>query len=127
MSNQQRIKELSSALLSIDEQIMKISEYLSSLRKQRTNVEQLLMGEMRRNNLENHQITLNDKKIRMCNECNYTPLSYKFLEEQLNTLFPGDNVKVKQMVNYIKSKRDKTQCKVIKISVGGGKSFGKKQ
>jgi hypothetical protein len=113
MTNQ--IQSLSANLIELDNQINKISKYLSQLRQQKLTIEKQLIGQLQLNNLNNHQITMNNRKIRMCNECNYTPLTYSFLEEQLNRLFPNNNAKVKAMIKNIKSQREKKYGYVIKI------------
>lgn len=111
----QQIQSLSGKLIELDNQIAKVTKYLSQLRQQKTVIEKQLIGQLQINNLNNHQITMNNRKIRMCNECNYTPLTYTFLEEQLNRLFPNSEVKVKAMIKNIKAQRGKKMSYVIKI------------
>jgi hypothetical protein len=111
----ERIQGLTAKLIEVDNQISKLNKYLAQLRQQKTIIEKELIGQLQINNLNNHQITMNNHKIRMCEECNYTPLTYSFLEEQLNRLFPGSEAKVKAMVKNIKSQRSKKIGYVIKI------------
>lgn len=111
----QQIQSLSSKLIELDNQIAKVTKYLSQLRQQKAVIEKQLIGQLQINNLNNHQITMNNRKIRMCNECNYTPLTYTFLEEQLNRLFPNSETKVKAMIKNIKAQRGKKMSYVIKI------------
>lgn len=111
----EKIQSLTSKLIELDNQISKLNKYLGQLRQQKSVIEKELIGQLQMNNLNNHQITFNNRKIRMCNECNYTPLTYTFLEEQLNRLFPGNEGKVKAMIKNIKSQRGKKTGYVIKI------------
>ena len=109
------IKQLSSTLIEIDNKIAEITMYINHLKQKKQEVENALIMELQRNNLTKHQITFNDKRLRICRECNYTPLSYKFLEQELNKLFPGEPAKIKGMVAHIKAQRQKRYSNCIKI------------
>lgn len=111
----ERIQGLTAKLIEVDNQIIKLNKYLVQLRQQKSMIEKELIGQLQMNNLNNHQITMNNRKIRMCPECNYTPLTYSFLEEQLNRLFPNSEAKVKAMIKNIKGQREKKTGYVIKI------------
>jgi hypothetical protein len=111
----EQIQILSSKLINLDNQIIKLNKHIIQLRQQKALIEKELIGQLQLSKLQNHQITINNKKIRMCNECNYTPLTYKYLEHQLNNLFPNNKEKVNGMIKHIKKQRGKTNTYVLKI------------
>lgn len=113
--NSKQIQDLSKRLLELNNEISKVNNYLAQLRQQKSNIEKNLVYQMSNNGLTNHQITLGNNKIRVCRDCNYSPLTYKFLEEQLNALFPNNNQKIKEMISYIKNQRTKKYSTGVKI------------
>lgn len=114
-SSYNNIQQTTSKLLQLENQISSLNTMISRLREQKSLVEQQLVQQMSQQGLTNHQITLGENKIRVCCECNYTPLSYKFLEEQLNSLFPGNPENIKNMIKYIKNQRGKKYSTGVKI------------
>lgn len=109
------IKELTNNLINIEKEINKVNEYIYKLRRQKEIFENKLIILLKNNNLDDRKITLNNNKLYVCNECNYTPLSYNFLEEQLNILFPENPDKIKKIIKYIKNNRIKKINQKIKI------------
>lgn len=107
------IKPLTIKLLQLQNQINQLQNQISQLREQKQNIEQMLIRDLKNNNIE--RINLQNKKLVVCKECNYTPLTYKYLEEQLNSLFPNENSKVKAMIKYMKNNRQKQIVQNIKI------------
>lgn len=109
----ENIKPLTVKLLKLQNQINILQNQINQLKEQRNQIERLLINDLHRNNID--RINLQNKKLIICNECNYTPLSYKYLEQQLNSLFPNEGPKVKAMIKYMKGNRGKTVNQTIKI------------
>ena len=107
------IKPLTVKLLQLQNNINQLQNQINQLREQKQQVEQMLINDLRNNNID--RINLQNRKLVICKECNYTPLTYKYLEEQLNSLFPNDISKVKAMIKYMKNNRQKQIVQNIKI------------
>lgn len=110
MSN---IKGLTIKLLEVQNRITKLQDEIMKLKQYKNQIELSLINELKRNNI--NQLDLNGRKLVICKDCNYTPLSYKFLEQQLNTIFPNENDKVKAMIKYIKNNRHKQYSQSLKF------------
>jgi hypothetical protein len=118
MSNQitQNIKNLTKSYYDTQLYIEQLNKKINLLREQKKQVESTLINEIYKNGLQNQAITYQGKKIYIGQENVYDNLSFKFLEECLSKLYKGNIEKVKEIIKFIKSQRNKQNNKVIKIT-----------
>lgn len=105
-ANTKRYLELQAEINILQQQINKLKD----IKKQ---TETALIQQLQQNNLHKHAITYQGHKIYMKNETSYDNLTFKFLEICLYKLY-NDKNKVKQIINYIKSLRNKRNYYCIK-------------
>lgn len=112
--SQENIDNYSKLIVSIDNKINEYQHLITQLKQKKNKIELYLLQYFNSNNLDKLKLG-NKLEIVRKYENIYTPLSYKFIEEQMNLLFPNNTEKVKQMIQYIKSNRTKTIQENIKI------------
>lgn len=99
----------------IDNQIKQNNEKVKDLRKQRTHLSTKIFSYAEENNLENAVIEISDGKLKF-QQCKQTsPLTFRFLEECLNECIQNED-QVKQIIKFIKSKREHKYVSDIKRS-----------
>ena len=89
----------------IDNQIKQNNEKVKDLRKQRTHLSTKIFSYAEENNLENAVIEISDRKLKFQQSKQIHPLTFKFLEECLNECIQNEE-QVKQIIKFVKSKRD---------------------
>lgn len=107
------INEYSIALLKLESKINELNNTLLQLKEQKKKLEQRLILNLESNNT--NLIKIGKYKIKLAAETNYTPLTYKFVEANLNLMFPNNGEKVNQIIKFIKSNREKQINKCLKI------------
>lgn len=117
MSNQlsQNLKLLTKSYYDTQNYIDQLNKKIQEVRDQKKQIENQLIYEISKNGLQQQAITYNGKKIYISKENTYDTLSFKFLEECLNKLFRENKIKVKEILNFIKSQRKKISSNIIKM------------
>jgi|TARA_B100000925_G_scaffold162389_1_gene121878 ferritin len=101
--------------VTIDNQIKKASETIKELRNKRSHFSTRIFSYAEENNLENAVIEISDGKLKF-QQCKQTsPLTFRFLEECLNECIQNED-QVKQIIKFIKSKREYKYVSDIKRS-----------
>lgn len=84
MALKEKMTKTMTSLLSIDDEIKKLSSKTKELKKQRELIENELLEIIKKNNLENKKFLLNNRKL-FLNKCiTLAPLNIKLLEEVLS-------------------------------------------
>ena len=109
MSFEQQIKEW----VFIDNQLKILNDKVKSLREQKTKLNENIITYANRNDMLNSNIQISDGKLKFTNTKVPTPLSFKYLEKCLGEVIRNEN-QVKQIIDYVKSKREVKSISEIK-------------
>lgn len=91
--------------VAIDNQIKNYNIKIRELRENRNNVSDYIHSYVEQNNLGNAVIQISDGKLKFQNTKISSPLTFKFLYGCLMDKI-GDEEKVKELIDYIKEKRE---------------------
>ena len=75
------------------------------MREQKNEIGKNIQEYTAENNLSNAMIQIGDGKLKCVNTNVATPLSYKFIEKSLGEIIKNE-MQVKQIMNYLKEKRE---------------------
>ena len=101
--------------VSIDNKIKKYQDEVKKERVIRNALTASILEKAAESNMEHAVIEITDGKLKFQNTRVTAPLTWKFLEECLNECINGED-KVKQIIKYMKSKRDVKYVSDIKRS-----------
>ena len=101
--------------VSIDNKIKKYQDEVKKERVIRNALTASILEQAAESNMEHTVIEITDGKLKFQNTRVTAPLTFKFLEECLNEYINGEE-QVKQIIKYIKSKRDVKYVSDIKRS-----------
>lgn len=97
----------------LDNELKKINEKAKDIRTRKNDIEDKLMTYVEDNNMNNRVVNITDGKIKFCETKQTSPLTLGFLEKCLSEVIANQN-QVKQIVDYIKSKRETKMVPEIK-------------
>lgn len=98
--------------LDIDNQIKEQSEIIKRLKIEKNILEEDIYEYATENRLNNISIKTNSGNLKLFDLKTSSPLSFKYIEKCLSEIF--DNVKVTEIINYLKDKRTYSVTKSIK-------------
>ena len=101
--------------LELQFQIQNLQQQINQLKDAKKQTENNLIHLIQQNNLQKHAITYQGHKVFMKKETSYDTLTFKFLEQCLNKLYP-DREQVKKIIQFIKTQRGKKPYYCIKNS-----------
>lgn len=99
----------------LDNQLKAYNEQIRQLRQKRTTLSENITSYIETNGLSNATVNISDGRLRFMNVKTPTPLTYKFVEQCLGEII-SDEERVKQIINYIKEKREYRYSNEIKRS-----------
>ena len=99
--------------VSIDNQLKLLQEKTKELREQKNVVGKSMQEYSSQNNLSNATIQISDGKLKFVNTNVSSPLTYKFIEKSLGEIIKNEN-QVKQILNYLREKRETKVVSEIK-------------
>ena len=91
--------------VSVDNRIKKYQEEIKKERILRTALTTSILGHAEESNMEHAVIEITDGRLKFQSTRVTAPLTFRFLEECLNECINGEE-QVKQIIKYIKSKRE---------------------
>jgi predicted transcriptional regulator len=97
----------------LDNEIKRINEKVKDLRSRKNDVEDKIMTHVENNDMNNSFINITDGKLKFCETKQTAPLTLGFLEKCLGEVIANQG-QVKQIVDYIKSKRETKTVPEIK-------------
>jgi len=97
----------------LDNELKRINERAKDIRMRKNDIEDKLMTYVEDNNMNNCVVNISDGKIKFCETKQTSPLTLGFLEKCLSEVIANQN-QVKQIVDYIKSKRETKMVPEIK-------------
>jgi len=101
MSFEQQIQQW----VSIDNQILILNEKLRELREKKHDLSENINSYVDKNNLTNATVQISDGKLRFVNTKVSSPLTFKYVEKSLGEVIKNQT-QVKQLVEYLKEKRE---------------------
>jgi hypothetical protein len=100
--------------INLDNNIKQLNYELKKIRAEKelynNNIKEYLLT----NNLNNAVIKIGDEQLRFIDINHNQPLSYKFICECLCKYYDNDNIKVMEIIQFIKSQREIKSIKEIK-------------
>jgi hypothetical protein len=97
----------------LDNELKRINERAKDIRTRKNDIEDKLMIYVEDNNMNNSVVNISDGKIKFCETKQTSPLTLGFLEKCLSEVIANQS-QVKQIVDYIKSKRETKMVPEIK-------------
>ena len=97
----------------LDNELKKLNERSKDIRTRKNDVEDKIMTYVEDNDMNNSVVNINDGKIKFCETKQTSPLTLGFLEKCLSEVIANQS-QVKQIVDYIKSKRETKMVPEIK-------------
>jgi hypothetical protein len=101
MSFEQQVQQW----VSIDNQIRLLNDKIRDLRDKKTKLTTNLNDYAKDNNMTNSTIQISDGKLKFASTKVQSPLTFKYLEKSLSEIIKNET-QVKQIVEYIKTKRE---------------------
>jgi FtsZ-binding cell division protein ZapB len=101
MSFEQNIQQW----VSIDNQIRLLNDKIHELREKKSQLSENITTHVEQNNLRNATVQISDGKLRFVNTKVSSPLTFKYVEKSLGEVIKNQT-QVKQIVEYLKEKRD---------------------
>jgi hypothetical protein len=112
MNFENQIKEW----VQIDNQLKLLNDKTKLLREQRNKLNENIINYANNNDIFNSQIQISDGKLKFTNTKVSSPLTFKYLEKCLGEVIRNEN-QVKQIMEYVKSKREiKTVSEIKRFS-----------
>lgn len=97
----------------LDNELKRLNEKAKDIRTRKNDIENKLMTYVEDNNMNNSVVNISDGKIKFCETKQTSPLTLGFLEKCLSEVIANQS-QVKQIVDYIKSKRETKMVPEIK-------------
>ena len=97
----------------LDNELKRLNEKAKDIRTRKNDIENKLMTYVEDNNMNNSVVNISDGKIKFCETKQTSPLTLGFLEKCLSEVIANQS-QVKQIVDYIKSKRETEMVPEIK-------------
>ena len=97
----------------LDNELKKINEKAKDIRTRKNDIEDKLITYVEDNNMNNSVVNITDGKIKFCETKQTSPLTLGFLEKCLSEVIANQS-QVKQIIDYIKSKRETKMVPEIK-------------
>jgi predicted transcriptional regulator len=89
----------------LDNDLKKLNEKVKEIRTRKNDLEDKIMTYVEDNDMNNRVVNIADGKIKFCEVKQTSPLTLGFLEKCLSEVIANQS-QVKQIVDYIKSKRE---------------------
>ena len=97
----------------LDNELKKLNEKAKDVRTRKNDIEDKIITYVEDNNMNNSVVNITDGKIKFCETKQTPPLTLGFLEKCLSEVIANQG-QVKQIVEYIKSKRETKMVPEIK-------------
>ena len=102
------------AWASYEKKSKELKDEMNKLNETKEQLALELIHYMKENNLDKTAINLGGNKIYYHEDSQYNNLTFNFLKECLNIYFNNDSQKVEKLMDFIKSKRTRTNKPILK-------------
>jgi predicted transcriptional regulator len=99
--------------IELDNELKRINDRAKDIRTRKNDIEDKIITYVEDNNMNNSVVNITDGKIKFCETKQTSPLTLGFLEKCLSEVIANQS-QVKQIVDYIKSKRETKMVPEIK-------------
>jgi len=99
--------------VSLDNQMKQLSEKLKELREKKNTVTEQIQTHITTNKLSNATVRISDGQLKFVNVKETQQLTFKYLESCLSEIIKNED-QVKQIVEYVKNKRESKYVPEIK-------------
>ena len=99
--------------VSLDNQMKQLSEKLKELREKKNTVTEQIQTHITTNKLSNVTVRISDGQLKFVNVKETQQLTFKYLESCLSEIIKNED-QVKQIVEYVKNKRESKYVPEIK-------------
>ena len=89
----------------LDNELKKLNDKVKEVRTHKNDVEDKIMVYVENNEMNNNVVNISDGKLKFCETKQTSPLTLGFLEKCLSEVIANQG-QVKQIMDYIKSKRE---------------------
>lgn len=89
----------------LDNELKKLNDKVKEIRTRKNDIEDKIMVYVENNEMNNSVVNISDGKIKFCETKQTSPLTLGFLEKCLSEVIANQG-QVKQIMDYIKSKRE---------------------
>tara|TARA_R110002072_G_scaffold22_5_gene130 strand:- start:4138 stop:4479 length:342 start_codon:yes stop_codon:yes gene_type:complete len=96
-----------------DNQIKELNDKIKGLREKKNNISTDILNYVNEKEINGSIVKISDGKLKFSNVKVQPPLTFKFIESCLNEII-SEEEKVKQIINYIKEKRESKYVEEIK-------------
>jgi predicted transcriptional regulator len=112
-ANKNNLDKTIQTWVELDNELKKLNEKSKDIRTRKNDVEDKIMTYVEDNDMNNSVVNITDGKIKFCETKQTSPLTLGFLEKCLSEVIANQG-QVKQIVDYIKSKRETKMVPEIK-------------
>lgn len=105
--------------LKLDTQIRMANQQIRDLRKEKDSIAGTVCDYMKTHGMEKRRIEAPDSRIELYEKKEYSTLTYGFLEKHLGDII-SDSANVKQIIDYLKSKREVKKSTDLKRTFNTG-------
>ena len=89
----------------LDNELKKLNDKVKEIRTRKNDVEDKIMVYVENNEMNNNVVNISDGKLKFCETKQTSPLTLGFLEKCLSEVIANQS-QVKQIMEYVKSKRE---------------------
>tara|TARA_B100000902_G_scaffold398667_2_gene466312 strand:- start:308 stop:661 length:354 start_codon:yes stop_codon:yes gene_type:complete len=100
--------------VNLDNEYTNISNKLKEIRIKKNDLTNTIISQFHEKNIKNPTINISDGKLNLIDTKQANTLTFKFLETCLDEYFNNNNDKTKEVIDFIKSKRNFTLVTSIK-------------
>lgn len=105
---------IDNSIMNIDDEIEPLKIKKNKLQKIKKDKEYIILEYMKKNNITNNDIVLNDGKLKYYNSKLTEPISKKLITEKINEYFKNNKLEGDKLLDYIFNNRDKKVIPVLK-------------
>jgi len=89
----------------LDNELKKLNDKVKEIRTRKNDIEDKIMVYVENNEMNNNVVNISDGKLKFCETKQTSPLTLGFLEKCLSEVIANQS-QVKQIMEYVKSKRE---------------------
>lgn len=103
--SQNNLEKSIQSWVDLDNELKKLNDKVKEVRTRKNDIEDKIMVYVENNEMNNSVVNISDGKLKFCETKQTSPLTLGFLEKCLSEVI-ANQTQVKQIVDYIKSKRE---------------------
>jgi hypothetical protein len=113
ITNTNNLEKSIQTWVELDNELKKVNDRVKDIRTRKNDLEDKIMDYVQDNDMNNNIMTISDGKLKFCETKQTSPITLGFLEKCLGEIIANQQ-QVKQIVEYIKTKREQKIVPEIK-------------